>query len=211
MSDIRLTLSMPCFGRPERTKRSIDCILSQDINGWEAFIMGDCCPDFQKLIDSGYLESIKLEQEKRGNIINYFNAEENGGGCGYKLTNHAIQNATGKYLIFYANDDIILPNHMSNYLEIEKNPDLDFMYFNTWVDPYNSIRQPFLAEGMVGHSEMIFRTELIKTITPHNSRYGHDWGFIREVNEKGKGDKSNNENYTYLVMALQNDTKDVID
>ena len=48
----RITISITCYGRPERTKRSIQCILDQDINGWEAFIMGDCCPDFQKLIDN---------------------------------------------------------------------------------------------------------------------------------------------------------------
>lgn len=61
----RITISITCYGRPERTKRSIQCILDQDINNWEAFIMGDCCPDFQKLIDSGYLQSIKEEQEKK--------------------------------------------------------------------------------------------------------------------------------------------------
>ena len=201
MSDIRLTISMPCFGRPERTKRSIDCILSQDINGWEAFIMGDCCPHFQKLIDSGYLESIKQEQEKKGNIINYFNAEENGGGCGYKLTNHAIKNASGKYLIFYANDDIILPNHMSNYLEIENYPDLDYMYFNTWVDPVQKIRNTFLSYTNIGHSEIILKSNLAKQITPHNPYYGHDWDFIKEMIEKGKGIKSETSNLTYMVMS----------
>jgi len=201
MSDVRLTLSMPCFGRPERTKRSIECIINQDTNGWEAFIMGDCCPHFQKLIDSGYLESIKLEQEKKGNIIHYFNAEVNGGGCGYKLTNHAIRNASGKYFIFYANDDILLPNHFSNYLEIEKEPDLDFMYFNTWVDPTRSIRNSFLQYCLIGHSEIIVKTDLAKEITPHNDRYGHDWDFIKEVIEKGKGKKSESNYLTYLVMS----------
>ena len=130
----RITVSLPCYGRPQRTLRSIQYILDQDMNDWEAFIMGDACPEFQKLIDSGYLEHTKQEQKKKGNIIHYFNASENGGGCGYKLTNHAIQNANGKYLVFYANDDVILPNHFSNYLEIEST-DLDYMYFSTWIDP----------------------------------------------------------------------------
>jgi len=56
MKKPRITISIACYQRPERTKRSIQCILDQDINGWEAFIMGDACPDFQKLIDSGYLK-----------------------------------------------------------------------------------------------------------------------------------------------------------
>lgn len=214
MKEIRLTLSIPCFGRPERTKRSIDCINNQDTNGWEAFIMGDCCPHFQNLIDSGYLESIKLEQEKKGNIIHYFNAETNGGGCGYKLTNHAISNASGKYFMFYSNDDIILPNHFTNYLEIEKT-DLDFMYFNTWVDPRSEVRNSLLEYGHIGHSEIIVKTELAKKITSHNERYGHDWDFIDEMGRLGKGDKSQSENITYKVMSITNYgeiiTKETID
>ena len=65
MSNARITVSMPCFGRPARTKRSIECIINQDINNWEAFIMGDRCPHFQQLIDSGYLEEVKQAQAKK--------------------------------------------------------------------------------------------------------------------------------------------------
>ena len=43
--------------QPLNSFPKISEILYQDIDGWEAFIMGDACPDFQKLIDSGYLQS----------------------------------------------------------------------------------------------------------------------------------------------------------
>jgi glycosyltransferase involved in cell wall biosynthesis len=197
----RITISITCYGRPERTKRSIQCILDQDINGWEAFIMGDCCPDFQKLIDSGYLQSIKEEQEKKGNIIHFFNAEENGGGCGYKLINHAIQNATGKYFIFYANDDIIFNNHFSNYLEIE-NTDLDYMFFNSWIDPIDKTRVSKLVICEIGHSEIILTTELAKQLPEHSAIYGHDWEFIKAMSNKGKGEKSKNNILSYRVMHV---------
>lgn len=211
MKEPRITISIACFGRPERTKRSIQCILDQDINGWEAFIMGDCCPHFQKLIDSGYLQSIKEEQEKKGNIIHYFNAEVNGGGCGYKLINYAIENATGKYFIFYANDDVILNNHFSNYLEIE-NTDLDYMYFNSWVDVWNKQRTALLGNSQIGHSEIILKTELAKKLPPHEKHYGHDWDFIYNMTKQGKGSKSNSRELTYRVMSIQGQgTKDTID
>ena len=197
----RITISITCYGRPERTKRSIQCILDQDINGWEAFIMGDCCPDFQKLIDSGYLQSIKEEQEKKGNIIHFFNAKENGGGCGYKLINHAIQNATGKYFIFYANDDIIFNNHFSNYLEIEST-DLDYMFFNSWIDPIDKTRVPKLVICEIGHSEIILTTELAKQLPEHSAIYGHDWEFIKAMSNKGKGEKSKNNILSYRVMHV---------
>jgi glycosyltransferase involved in cell wall biosynthesis len=207
----RITISMTAFGRPERTKRSIQCILDQDINNWEAFIMGDCCPDFQKLIDSGYLQSIKEEQEKKGNIIHFFNAKENGGGCGYKLINHAIQNATGKYFIFYANDDIILNNHFSNYLEIE-NTNLDYMFFDSLLDPTDKIRVSKLMICEIGHSEIILTTELARQLPEHSSEYGHDWAFIDGMSTKGKGEKSKNNILSYRVMHLLHfGTKDEID
>jgi GT2 family glycosyltransferase len=207
----RITISMACYGRPERTKRSIQCILDQDTNNWEAFIMGDCCPDFQKLIDNGYLQSIKEEQEKKGNIIHFFNAEKNGGGCGYKLINHAIQNATGKYFIFYANDDIILSNHFSNYLEIE-NTDLDYMFFNSWIDPIDKTRVSKLVICEIGHSEIILTTELAKQLPEHSPIYRHDWEFINAMSKQGKGEKSKNNILSYRVMHVPMfGTNDIID
>jgi glycosyltransferase involved in cell wall biosynthesis len=209
---LRLTISLPCYKRPERTKRSIECILAQDIDGWEAFINGDGCSDFQQLIDSGYLEDTAKRAAERGNIIHYMNFPQNSGGYGYALTNFAIQNASGKYIIFYANDDIIFPNHFRNYLEIENYPELDFMYFNSWVDCVKSIRDSSLNFTHVGHSEIIVKTELAKTITPHSTEYGHDWNFVKEVIEKGKGQKSQYNECTYKVMHVPGiGTNDVID
>lgn len=206
----KITVSLPCFGRPLRTKRSIECIINQNINNWEAFIMGDCCPHFQELIDSGYLETIKQEQALKGNTIHYFNAEVNGGGCGYKLTNYAIQNATGKYFIFYANDDIILEDHFSNYLEIE-NTDLDYMFFNSWIDPIDKARNSIMAPSQIGHSEIILKTELAKQLPEHLPIYGHDWEFIYAMSNKGKGKKSTSSQTSYKVMHVPMfGTKDII-
>jgi len=203
MMQPRITISIACYGRPERTKRSIQCILDQDINGWEAFIMGDCCPEFQKLIDTGYLQSIKEEQEKKGNIIHFFNAEQNGGGCGYKLINYAIQNATGKYFVFFANDDVIDPNHFRNYLEIE-NTDLDYMFFDSWIDPISKSRDSRLAPSVIGHSEIILKTELAKQLPEHSAKYGHDWEFINAMSKQGKGEKSKSQIHSYRVMHVPN-------
>jgi len=211
MSVPRITVSMPCYGRPQRTLRSIECIVNQNITGWEAFIMGDACPDFQKLIDNGYLEELKIQEAHRGNIIHYFNAEENGGGCGYQLTNYAIQNATGKYLVFYANDDVILPNHFENYLEIEKTAH-DFMYFNSWIDPIDSRRNAALGPCQIGHSEIILTSKLAKSLPAHDDIYGHDWRFIEKMIVLGRGKKSTKNNLSYRVMSVPGfGTKDRID
>ncbi len=199
----RITVSMPCWGRPERTKRSIEAILAQDTNSWEAIVIGDHCRHFQKLIDSGYIHDKQAEAMEKGNKLIAFNASDHSGSCGYKQTNFAIQNARGKYLIFYANDDLILPNHFSHYLEIE-DTDLDYMYFNSYIAPSKEIRVSQLAPSRIGHSEIIVRTELAKKCSPHAPKYGHDWSFINEIARYGKGKKSNSELTTYHVRSVPN-------
>tara|TARA_R110000868_G_scaffold14426_4_gene67246 strand:+ start:42371 stop:43009 length:639 start_codon:yes stop_codon:yes gene_type:complete len=202
MIEPRITISIACYGRPERTKRSIQCILDQDINGWEAFIMGDACPDFQKLIDSGYLQYIKEEQEKKGNIIHYFNAEVNGGGCGYKLINYAIEHATGKYLVFFANDDIILSNHFRHYLAEIENTEYDLVYYKSTLVPVNSDRETIIQIGCIGHCDVIIKTELAKKIEPHTEKYTHDWDFIHQIALLKNYKKASSKQATYRVMRL---------
>ena len=51
---MRLTISMPCFGRPQRTIRAIESICNQTINGWEALVVGDGCSVMQDYIFSNY-------------------------------------------------------------------------------------------------------------------------------------------------------------
>lgn len=207
----RLTVSMPCWGRPLRTKRSIEAILAQDTSGWEAIVIGDCCPHFQKLIDSGWIHEKQTEAMEKGNKLIAFNASEHSGGCGYKQTNFAIQNARGKYLVFYANDDVILPYHFSTYLQIEDTA-LDFMYFDSYVTPTNEVRVSSLAPGKIGHSEIIVKTDLARKARPHINKYGHDWQFIYDVTKRGKGAKGKSDMPTYRIMHVPNyGTVDKID
>jgi hypothetical protein len=166
--------------------------------------MGDACPDFQKLIDSGYLQSIKEEQHKKGNIVHFFNAETNGGGCGYKLTNYALQNAIGKYFVFFANDDIILPNHFRNYLSEIESTDYDMVYYNSHLAPFNGDRETILAPSCVGHCDIIVKTEAAKKITSHSPSYTHDWDFIYEISLPQKYKKADSKLATYRVMRLGN-------
>lgn len=208
---MKVTISLPCYGRPQRTLRAIDCIRNQTIVGWEAFIMGDGCPYFQNLIDTGYLKMVKEEEDAKGNKIHFFNNTHNMGGCGYTLTNHAIQYANGEWFVFFANDDIILPNHLENYLSIVENTDATFGYTDTWLDPWNQIRHPQLANCQIGHSEIIARTDVLKKLPPHSAHYGHDWDLIAGLIETGKGLRGYNPP-TYYVMHIPNGgTKDTID
>lgn len=200
--DIKLTISVPCFGRRRGTIRSVECIAKQNINGWEALIVGDGCPVMQDFVDSNYFSDIQKNCESRGNIFKIWNEPINRGGCGFAITNENIQRANGEYFIFYANDDIILENHFENYLSQIDGTDYDFVYFNSWVDPLHSIRNTKLKPDHIGHSEIIVRTDFLRKMPEHNDQYGHDWTLISKMIESGKYKKCDTCPPTYKVMSL---------
>ena len=183
---MRLTLSIASFGRPERTRRAIRAVCAQDCNGWEALIVGDGCPVMQEIIDSGEFRTEQERLAKNGNSLVLENLEKNYGGCGYEIINRNIQRAKGKYFILAANDDVLLPNHFSNYLSaVEGDDHIGFAYFDSRLDFCNGIRESRLEYGGIGHSEIIVRTDLARMMPPHDASYGHDWVFIQNLINSG--------------------------
>lgn len=201
---MRLTLSMPSFLRPQRTKRAIECICNQTINGWEALVVGDGCPVMQDFIDSDTFGDMKRDVEKRGNSLLISNLEKNVGGHGYYITNMNIQRAKGKYILFYANDDVILPDHFYNYLSlVEADESLDFAYYDSWVEPYGGRRHTELKYGQIGHSELIIKTSFAKMMPPHSPNYGHDWRLISDMLDSGAKFKKGESNpVSYIVKSV---------
>ena len=208
---MRLTLSMPCYGRPQRTIRAIECIANQNINDWEALVIGDGCSVMKDYLYSGYFNDIRIECAKRGNDFIIDNNPVNQGGHGFAITNNNIKIAQGKYFVFFANDDIILPNHFENYLSQIEGTDLDFVYFNSIVKPINSLRVSQLQYGTIGHSELIVRTEFLRQMPTHNEHYGHDWQLIENMTKLGKHKKADNCPPTYYVMSLSDNREQGID
>jgi glycosyltransferase involved in cell wall biosynthesis len=207
----RLTLSMPCFGRPERTIRAINCIANQNINGWEALVIGDGCPVMRDYIESEYFAGLIDQCSYNGNNLIIENNPVNQGGHGFAITNNNIKIAKGEYFVFFANDDIILPNHFENYLSQIEGSDLDFVYCNTIVAPINSLRSPSLQYGSIGHSELIVRTEFLRQMPIHDSEYGHDWQLIENMAKVGKHKKALNCPPTYYVMSLSDKREEGIE
>jgi glycosyltransferase involved in cell wall biosynthesis len=208
---MRLTVSMPCFGRPQRTIRAIECIANQTANGWEALVIGDGCPIMQNFIDSNYFRDLIQTCSSNGNNLIIDNYLFNQGGHGFAITNSNIEEAKGEYFTFFANDDIILPNHFENYLSQIEGTDLDFVYFDSFVAPRNAIRNAQLQYGMIGHSELIIRTQFLKSMPMHDAEYSHDWRLIEEMVKSGKHKKAENSPATYHVMSLSDNREKGID
>lgn len=207
----RLTLVVPCFGRPARTRRMLNNILAQDTHGWEAFVIGDGCKYFNTLINSGEKDFYTSLAEKNGNKLHMFNMDKNYGGWGYHIVNYAIENSKGDFFIFAGNDDRLDKSHFSNYLNSIENTDLDMVYHKTMIEPYFSVRDPFLQKARVGHSELIIRTSVLKGIE-QQPIYEADWGIIEEIMKKtNKIKKSDSNNITYFVTRIGNSSTDIID
>ena len=208
---MRLTLSMASFGRPQRTIRAINSIANQTANDWEALVTGDGCPIMQDFVDSNYFADIVKHCEANGNQLIITNNKVNQGGHGYYIINENIKIARGKYFTFFANDDIILPNHFDNYLSAIENTDYDFMYFDSYVAPRRANRIAQLQYGMIGHSELIIKTDFIKQMPTHNEHYGHDWALIETMGRLGSHAKAINHPPTYHVMSLSDNREQGID
>jgi hypothetical protein len=212
MENKRVTISMPCFGRPQRTVRSIECIMKQNTNGWEALVTGDGCDFMKDFVVSDYCQDLIKEADKNGNSLVVSNNIQNMGGHGYFITNYHILIAKGKYFCFFANDDIITENHLKNYLSGIENTDYDFVYFDSFVYPTQTKRVSQLQYGMIGHSELIVKTEFLKQMQKHTPDYGHDWYLIQEMINKGMFKKHNIVGEpTYMVMSLPNNREQGID
>lgn len=199
----KITLCVPCYGRPERTKRLVKQVIEQDIGDWEAYFIGDNCPDFQRNLDSGVFESLKNLPRKENTSLILYNMQERGEGWGYRIRNKVKELSKGKYFIFVDNDDMIDPNHFSHYLSGIENTNLDFAYYNTFIEPLKSVRISELKFGKIGHSELIMKTDFIRNLPPHTSKYGHDWTFINDmINFGGKSQKIETGITTYRVMGI---------
>lgn len=186
-----ITISMAVWGRPERTLRSIKCILNQTIKNWEAIIIGDCCPNFEKVLRSDVLDDPR---------ITAFNAEFNRGHCGFWAINEAIKRASGEYFIFFANDDCISPMHMQVYLNQIEGTDFDFVYYDYLA--FGKLMKTKIKFARIGHSALIIRTAFLKTMPPHGGEYSHDWTLINNMIKGGaKYKKANPITPTYYVMS----------
>ncbi len=208
----RLTVCVPCYGRPQRTERIIDCLRNQTVNDFEVFLIGDHCPDFQRKLDSGYFSEIIQQESVKGNSWHAWNLFENTGGFGAAIRNMMKHLANGKYICFVDNDDWVKNYHVQHYLSEIENTDYDFVYYNTWNNALNLIRDTQASMGLIGHSELCIKTEFYKLISEQGSEYGHDWKMIEQMlSMTSNHRKSDNPDWTYKIMSTPMKREENID
>lgn len=202
-SRYKVSMVLPCKARPQRTRRSLECVLNQDLIGWELFFIGDGCSDYQELIDSEWFKE-KLEALDPRNKIVYFN-DKHHGGFGHNIVNYAIDNCEGEYFMWYANDDIILPNHMSNYYNEAVRLGKDLVYFDNYIsspswDGSFTVKDAQFRRGACGHSELIVKSSVMKEHGKHGPEPAHDWFVAKRIADTTKSFCKSTSKPTYKIM-----------
>lgn len=201
MSQYRICAVMPCWGRPARTRRMINNILAQNINNWEAFVIGDGCPVFNTLFDSGEAKFYQDLAASKGNKLHIFNLEKNYGGFGYHIINHCFEHNNSEYVIILGNDDIIAADHFQHYLSEIENTDLDIVAYKTFMKflpERHCIRPVCFQGGLIGHAEIIIKSSTARQFKL-NPEYGHDWELISKIHGRGKSKVATSSHFTYFV------------
>jgi len=119
-----VTFIIPTIGR-ETLNRSIESILNQTIENWNAIIIFD---GIKSNLDIKYItdKRIKIiEIEKKGLYIN----------CAGEVRNEGIKYANTEWIAFLDDDDTISHNYIETfYKELELNPYLDVLIFRMMVN-----------------------------------------------------------------------------
>jgi glycosyltransferase involved in cell wall biosynthesis len=116
-----------------------------------------------------------------------------------------IEMAEGKYICFLDNDDVLKPNHFTNYYNfMEENPDADAGYFNAYTKPWNKERNAALVQGGIGNAELIFKADVIKKEYQPDGEYEHDWRLVKRMLDKKYKFKKCVLPSTYIIMSIPN-------
>lgn len=194
-----VSVIFPCKGREELTKRAIECLVAQNVTfPVEVLWFTDCCPIQRAIAQSSWFE----ETANKNPNVHWKWSDymfESGAAA---LINDAIEAAEGEYIMWYANDDEILPNHIANYYCNAVAANLDFAHFDSVMvrDDETKTRFSELKFGRIGHSEIIVRSKIAKACPPHGGDYGHDWWFIVTATRASSAvAKINDIDPTYIV------------
>ena len=209
---MKLTCVCPCFDRPQRTLRAIESVLAQDFLGWESFFIGDNCPKFQQFLDDGTFKKFEERAAEQGNKMVFKNLDVRHKGWGHYGRKEGIEMSQGKYICFLDNDDVLKPNHFSNYFNfMEENPDADAGYFNAYTQPWKKERDACLTRGGIGNAELIFKADVLKKEYQLDAEYEHDWRLVERMLAKKYVFKKCKNPSTYIIMSIPNFRETTID
>lgn len=161
-----ISCKMITYGRVDMLEESLHSFLQQDYPNKELIIVNDY--PLQKLV---------FEHPE----VKIFNLDETFAVIGAK-ENYATELCNGEIICQWDDDDVALPNHLSNVAKLFTD-DVNILHWKTGVY-YN---EPNITDvGWIGNSGIVFRKSAWKAIGGHPlENAGYDMTFIETLHKHG--------------------------
>lgn len=191
----KVSVMVPVYNSRQYLRECLDSIFSQDYADFEVVVSDDASTD-------GSQEILKEYAAKCKNMVLLLNEKNLGitDNC-----DRALQSCSGKYIVLFAGDDVMLPGKLSMQVSfMELHPDVAISYhsveiFNsdtdtvlgytssTPADETNSTVDIITKMGIDGSMSIMSRSSMVpKDIYKTEVKYISDWLFQIEVSLRGK-------------------------
>ena len=204
-----VTIAIPTYNRPKEIVKAIESAINQTYQNLEIFISDNCSSDEQ-------VEQICRKYAQEDKRIRYVRQTENKGPL--HNYNYLLENATGKYHIYLADDDWLSENYIFECVNILENSDFsvvfgdmkfydtDYSFIRTCPqvsfeedNPTERIKKYSLTAIGSCLSYGLVRTELVKnTLQKTQPRLPEDWIYMIKILFSGKGKYLKNISYNAL-------------
>ena len=112
-----VTVITAAYNSSRTLRVAIDSLRNQSFADWEAWIVGDACTD-----DSG--DVVRSFGDER---LHWVNLERNYGGQWFP-NNEGLRRAKGKYVAYLSHDDLWLPDHLKDLVQLIEESGADFVH-----------------------------------------------------------------------------------
>ena len=113
-----VSIIIPCYNHGEYIAETLDSVLGQTYNNWEAIILNDGSTD-----NSAEIAELYTKKDNRITLVNL----PNGGVA--KARNYGISIANGEFILPLDSDDIIEPTYIEKAIDVfNEHPDVKVVY-----------------------------------------------------------------------------------
>ena len=156
MSDRPLiSVLMACYNRADLVGEAIESVLSQSFTDYEYVIVDDGSTD-------GAPDVVRSYADPR---IRLFVNDENLGRS--RARTRAIDNARGEYVLWMADDDLLVPDVLEMYAEqVAAHPDIDVFYGNLMLFEGDQDLQAYEPNDWTGRSDRLLGASLVGSCIP---------------------------------------------
>lgn len=204
---IKVSVIMPSFlgeyeggasDRENKFVRAVHSFLENSLEEKELIIVGDNCEITEKLIR----EHFRNEWDNGKIIFHQFRKKQK--LFSGALRSKGIELASGEFICYLDSDDLIGQNHLSSIYNQVKMQDLDWAYFNDYLNSDAGLitKNVNLKKDSIGTSSIIHKYHK-RLNWDKCDGYGHDFMFIERL-MKWSSKKDKIYGATYIICHIPN-------